>query len=190
MSQFGTCERGCSEQKLELVHAVNSDTLEAFSAESGVNTKAFRAVAEELVSRRPGADEYETAYRAVQHAARASLRSNPAPVPPIADWEEPAERATTWWCAECGGIDAPQPCLGICIWRPVDWVNANLYEQQRTRALAELDTEQSLRLLLRRIASVTPRPGQWEGNWRAVEIQVRQTLQACKDADESTTSSR
>lgn len=60
-------------------------------------------------------------------------------------WDEPAERTTTWWCAGCGGIDAPQPCLGICIWRPIDWVNANLYGRDGRRAVAERDMEMRLR---------------------------------------------
>jgi hypothetical protein len=69
--------------------------------------------------------------------------------------------ATTWWCAGCGGIDAPQRCLGICVWRPVEWVNRTRYSEERACALAQLDTERRLRQLLRRIAFVTPRAGQW-----------------------------
>jgi hypothetical protein len=29
--------------------------------------------------------------------------------------DDAAEVAVTWWCPECGGLDAPQPCLGSCL---------------------------------------------------------------------------
>jgi hypothetical protein len=180
MSQFGTCEGGCTEQKLELVPAGHYDRSTALAASTHIGAEAFRAVAKELASRQPGADEWEAAYRSVQEAARISLRRYPEINAQDLDWDEPPELATTWWCARCGGIDAPQPCLGICVWRRVEWVNATLCEQQRARTLVERDAERRLCLLLRRVASVTPRVGQWERGWRALEAQARQTLQACK----------
>jgi hypothetical protein len=95
--------------------------------------------------------------------------------------EEPIEFATTWWRAARGGIDAPQPCLGICVWRDVEWVNRTRYLEERARILAERDTERRLRGLVRRVASVTPRAGHWELGWRAIEGQAREALQASQD---------
>ena len=93
----------------------------------------------------------------------------------------PLECATVWWCAECGGIDAPQPCLGICVWRRVEWVNVTSYLEQRAAAHAERDTERRLRALVRRIASVTPRAGHWERGWRALEAQAQEVFHAGED---------
>jgi hypothetical protein len=187
MSQPGTCDRGCSEQKLELVPAGSHDRLTALAASARIGAEVFRAIAEELASRQPGPDEWEAAYRSVQEAARLSLRRRPEVNAPDLDRDEWPELATTWWCAGCGAIDAPQPCLGICIWRRVEWVNAILYERERARALAERDTERSLRLLLHRVASVTPRVGQWELGWRALAAQAVQGLNTINTRIASTT---
>ena len=93
-----------------------------------------------------------------------------------AELQGPAESATTSWCAACGGIDAPQPCLGIRIWRPVDWVNRAVYEQQRERVLAEREMELRLSRLPRRLASVTPRHGRWERGWRVLRAEAQEAL--------------
>ena len=180
MGRFGTCEIGCSEQKLELVRAAAHDSLEAFRSAARARRAAFVTVVEKLASRQP-TGEWETAYRSLQDDARAALRRHPDPEDKI-DWDEPAEPATTWWCAACGGIDAPQPCLGICVWRQVEWVSRSRYEQARERALSEREQERRLRQLLRRIASTTPRPDHWEDTWHALQISVERTLETCARA--------
>jgi hypothetical protein len=94
-------------------------------------------------------------------------------------FDEPAEHVTTWWCAESGGIDAPQPCLGVCIWCPADWVNRAVYEAERSRAAGERDAERALVRVLRCVASVTPLDDQWERNWLALQAEARGALDAC-----------
>jgi hypothetical protein len=182
MSQVGTCERGCSEHKLELVPAGHYDHLTAIAADARTHTAAFTVIAERLATHQPRPEKYKDAYQSVQQAARLTLRAYPDHSTQGQDSDQPAEPVTTWWCAQCGGIDAPQPCLGICIWHRIEWVTAALHQQQWTRLIAERDTEQRLRLLLRFIASVTPRDSQWERGWHALEAHARQTLDACKDA--------
>jgi len=189
ISQPGTCDRSCAEQKLELVPAGSHDRPTALAANAPIGAEAFRAITEELAARQPGPDECEAAYRSVQEAARLCLRRYPEINAKNLDRDEPPELATAWWCPRCGGIDAPQPCLGICIWRNVEWVNATLYQQQRARARADRDTELCLRLLLRRVASVTPRAGQWERGWHALEAQAVQGLNTINTRIASTTSS-
>lgn len=82
--------------------------------------------------------------------------------------------AITWWCARCGGLDAPQPCLGICIWHEIDWVTKDIYEQRRAELQAIHETERRLRRVVLHLAWVTPRTGQWELTWH--------TLRAAADA--------
>jgi hypothetical protein len=180
MAQFGTCAGGCGEQKLELVPAGQYDRVAALASSAHLRAEAFGAVAQELVSRQPGAEQWETAYRSLQDVARITLRRYPEVEVLDVDWDEPVEFATTWWCARCGGIDAPQPCLGICVWRPVEWVNRTTYLAETEVALVERDTERRYRKLVRRVASVTPRAGQWERGWRALEAQGHK-IQARKD---------
>lgn len=173
MSEYGTCESGCSESKLDLVRAVDLDTIQALASETDARVSAYRAVAEELAMSRPSPSEYETTYRSLQTAARAVLRRYAAN-----DQQRLAEpdRATTWWCSGCGGIDAPQPCLGICIWRRIDWVNAQIYDREHKRAVAGRDTELRLRALLRPVASITPRERQWKLGWRTMRAQAQRSL--------------
>jgi hypothetical protein len=98
---------------------------------------------------------------------------------------EPPDRLTIPACIGCGA--APQPCIGVCIWRPAQWVNAASYEAERCRALADRQAERcraladrqaerSLTALLRMLAFTTPRTGQWERNWRALQSRARHAL--------------
>jgi hypothetical protein len=176
MAQFGTCDSGCSEQKLELVRAAAHDSLAALASSADARAGAFRSVAEELAWHQPAGEDRQDAYRALQDKARATLHRHPSVDGQDVELEEPAEPATTWWCAECGGIDAPHPCLGICVWRPVEWVNRVVYAYQRKRVLAERERELRLRRLLRRVASVTPREGQWERGWRVLQADGQEAL--------------
>lgn len=185
MGRFGTCDGGCGEQKLELVPAVQYDALAAVASSARVRLEGFGDVVEELALRQPGAEEWELAYRSLQDIARIALRRYPEVDAEDVDWDEPVEFATTWWCAGCGGIDAPQPCLGICVWRSVEWVNGVRYLEQRAGALVERNTEQRLRGLVRRVAFVTPRAGHWERGWRAFEAQAQVMFQACQNDAQS-----
>lgn len=180
MGTFGTCEGSCREQRRDLVRAAAADYVSGIASDAQRRAEVFRAVAEQLASVEPAVGGWEAAYRVQQERARSALRQHPRPDSDDSALAEPAAVATTWWCPECGGIDAPQPCLGICVWRPVDWVDRALYEQERERALAEDRAEQRLRRLLRRIVSVTPRPGQWERGWRVLQDEARPALESVR----------
>jgi hypothetical protein len=172
MSRFATCESDCSEQRLDLVRAVAYDALIAAEQAARARTEALRSVVEELLRDQPQSGEWEARYRAVRADARDALRSAAIVDEPGIDVREPAEAATTWWCAECGGIDAPQPCLGICVWHEVEWVRSDAYESRRKDVLAVIEVERRVTALLRRVAWVTPREGQWERCWAALQAQA------------------
>lgn len=188
MGEFGTCATGCSEQKLELVRAAAHDKVVAIGTGARVRAEAFRSIAEKLATVKPAPTEFEAAYRSIQREARNALRRHADPGSAGIDLEQPSEAAITWWCPACGGLDAPQDCLGICVWRRVEWVRRSLYERERKRAALECADERGLRELLRRIAYVTPRPEQWQRGWIAIQADVRQALTARKaDCEPSTT---
>ena len=130
---------------------------------------AFGAIALRLAADDPTAAEVERAYRSLQAQARTAMRAHPEGGD---DWTRPAEPTTTWWCPECGGLDAPQPCIGVCIKRPAEWVNHDVYERERGQALRLLELERRLRPLVRRVAFVTPRAGQWERGWRVAQAEA------------------
>ena len=175
MSIFGTCDTGCSEEKFELVRAVADDSLSALRPRVRASLEAFRPVVERLAREQPVPGGWETAYPSLQEEARAALRSHPDVPAGEFDWE-PAEVAITWRCPRCGGIDAPQECLGICVWRQVEWVTHDTYQHKRDQALAEREQERKLRRLLRVIASVTPRHEAWERSWNALRAQASRAV--------------
>ncbi len=182
MLRLGTCESGCREQRLDLVRAAAYDELVAVRRGARACTDAFRAVVEEFVRRQPAAGHYESAYRSVQHQARTVLHRFPDP--PLHDQvlRGPTAPATTSWCGDCGGFDAPQQCLEFCIWRPVEWVKYSSYQQERMLAVSEWLTESRLRQLLRSIASVTPLDGEWQRSWHALRAEARGMLEASNGA--------
>ena len=122
----------------------------------------------------PGPGELRAAYEALQQSARSVLRRSGSAAGDRAD-ELPARAETVivWRCGDCGGVDAPQECIDVCIWGPADWVDAALYEPQRSRAAVDREVERSLAGLLRRFAFTTPREGQWGPGWRAFQSQAR-----------------
>jgi len=162
MSRPGSCELGCgAEERLDLVAAEEHDELVAAVRESEARVQALREAVLPLTAQPADA---ESAYRALQASARALLREQAEPLP----LPEPARVFTTWWCPRCGGVDAPQPCLGICVWRPFEWVAAEDHERMRLRMQEALAEEHRLRALLSRVGAVTPRPGQWGRGWAAL----------------------
>jgi hypothetical protein len=172
MGEWGTCETGCVERKLELVRAEASDAITEVASRAAEHADAFAAVAGELLREGPTGEER---FRSLRDRVRATLAEHPDTARDE-EWAEPSEPAVTWWCEQCGGIDAPQPCLGICVWRPIEWVNRTVYERAREQALAQRARERRLRQLLRQIAAVTPRPDHSAENWSAFAARAREAL--------------
>jgi hypothetical protein len=74
-----------------------------------------------------------------------------------------------WQCIGCGRIDHPQPCVGICQDRKTELVHASDYAEAESR-IAELEG------VLRRIAFTTPRAGEFDAAWRALQRDARKLL--------------
>ncbi len=78
-----------------------------------------------------------------------------------------------WQCIGCGRIEAPQTCIGVCRDRKVFLVGRDEHDA----ALAELDRLRA-RLAeaggyLLRFERATPRAGQWQRAYEALQEQVR-----------------
>ena len=172
MGEYGTCETGCTERKLELVRAGAFDTLVAVAARADARAEALQTVAEELLGEEPADPER---YRSLQARAQSALAEH-RDTDHDEEWAEPSEAAATWWCEACGGIDAPQPCLGVCVWRPVEWVNRTVYEQARENAIVTRERERRLRRLLGQIVAVTPRADHWADTWSVFAARAREAL--------------
>lgn len=73
-----------------------------------------------------------------------------------------AERLKAWECTGCGRLEGQRPCIGICQDRPVELVYAGEYD--------------ALVTLVRQLALATPRAGEWEQSYRALQARARKLL--------------
>ena len=83
------------------------------------------------------------------------------------------EIVKAWQCIGCGKIDAPQTCVGICQDRKVELVYAHEHREAMAgaqTALREMET------LIRQLAWTTPREGEWERSYRALQERARHAL--------------
>lgn len=78
-----------------------------------------------------------------------------------------------WQCIGCGKIEAPQTCVGICQDRKVEFVYAQEHRDEIALAQAR---SRALELLVRQIALTTPRKGEWERSYRALQQRARLVL--------------
>jgi len=82
----------------------------------------------------------------LRDAARAALR---IAVPPR---EHDVRIQQAWGCPHCGRIDAPQPCIGVCMRRPLRVADATEYRRLAQAADALGRQERDLVHLARRPA--------------------------------------
>lgn len=81
-----------------------------------------------------------------------------------------------WQCIGCGKIEAPQTCIGICQDRKVEFVYAFEHEEALVQARAAQRRVEALAALVRRLAWTTPRAGEWERSYRALQREARDAL--------------
>jgi hypothetical protein len=178
MREFGTCAGVCREERVELVTAAEYDSLVAMSKEQAGRLSSWLALVEQIAT----APRSETAYAALRERAR----REPHRLGPDPAWEPTRNEPTVVWrCPDCGGLEAPQPCIDVCIWGPAEWVDASAFEGEYTRAVREHELERTLASLVRRFASVAPRDHRWEPNLDAFCAQAERLLAAGKLVESS-----
>lgn len=171
MGRPSGCPAGCREERLDLVPAVAGDRVKAIIAGAPDRQDALRVALRELIGA-PGAESPEAAFALAQTSARSALGARGC-LPRLFQPEDPV---TTWWCPDCGGLEAPQPCLGVCVWRRAEWVPAEEFGRARERANTLIDREQALRGPLARLSTITPRPGRWGESLEALQAAARAAL--------------
>jgi hypothetical protein len=141
------CLGTCIDRRLDLVRADQHAT-------AGAAVSALEhALADRrtLVERLARAVPPETEWEALRALARAALR---APPPPTA-----GEVVTTWACDSCGRIEAPQPCIGVCIRPETPMIDAAEHDAVIAEAEAVQRALEQLAPPLRLLAWTAPRPG-------------------------------
>lgn len=99
------------------------------------------------------------------------------------------EHVKAWQCIGCGRIEAPQECVGVCEFKRLEMVY--LFEHEQALA-AERARCEPLEALVRHLARITPREGEFERSWRALQEQARRAIadyEAKGAADAASTSS-
>ncbi len=90
-----------------------------------------------------------------------------------------SEYITAWQCIGCGKIEAPQPCIGVCQDRKVLLVGLDEHQQALDEIQRVYGQLQDLQDVLTRLARSTPRAGQWEPSYLALQAQARDVLARC-----------
>jgi hypothetical protein len=175
MREFATCEGICRERKLELVASDEYDELVDAATASRSRIQALLPIVTELASGPPRRPDPGGRYESLRGRARVVL-NEAAPLSREAIAASSAETTAVWRCPDCGGLEETQPCIGVCIWRPVDWVELSAFESERARALKDLELERALFALLTRFTRVRPREGKSKRNWLAFQSQAQLVL--------------
>ena len=81
-----------------------------------------------------------------------------------------------WQCIGCGKIEAPQPCIGVCRDRKILMVAKDEHERVAAELAAARTLVRTAIDMLGRVAHSTPREGQWERSYRALQEQARAAI--------------
>jgi hypothetical protein len=100
-----------------------------------------------------------------------------------ADPVDGIERIAARQCIGCGRLEGPQPCVGVCQDRKVTLVAADAYDAALARLKKAEARLASLESLARRMALSTPRNGEWEKSFRALQDEARRAMRDPPAAD-------
>ena len=93
-----------------------------------------------------------------------------------------ADYVRAWQCIGCGSIEAPQTCIGVCEHRKVQFVYAFEHEAALARERQRADALESV---VRQLARTSPRQGEFERSYRALQELARRALSSlAQRADE------
>jgi hypothetical protein len=83
------------------------------------------------------------------------------------------ERVKAWQCIGCGRIEAPQTCVGVCEFNRIEMIYAFEHEQALEAERARCARFEAL---VRQLARITPRAGEWERSYRALQEQAKRAV--------------
>ena len=158
------CLGTCVDRRLELVRA--GEHAAAVTALAGLERSCddLRTLVERLARVAPAEDEWEP----LRARARGALRG--------ADELSPADVVTAWACDSCGRIEAPQPCIGVCIRPETAMVPAAEHQAVLDRAAVARSERGRLAPPVRQLAWSTPRAGRFQDAARALQAAARAAL--------------
>lgn len=162
-SHEAQCSDGCTDLPLDLVDvddlvaiATRAEALEERVAE-------LREVARALI------DE-PVDWTGSQERARAAVLIA-VPAAPEVDVIE------GWGCPRCGRVDAPQPCLGICVRRPGLVADIAEYREYAAQAQRTAEVDRTLSAFVHVVGGVHPRPGREQQTVESLRARARTLLE-------------
>ncbi len=178
MGNAAECLGACDFRKLDVVSAQeHADLLERLAAITD-HVEGLTAIAREIAALAEPARDFERGYRELQTRAREILRST---VVAEINADAESDRSVVWLCACCGQVEAPQPCLGVCIRRDGEFVRGGDHDKLAAAFGSAHRTAKILTAFVRRFAWVSPRAGQWRQTRDAFRRQVIELLQSSTD---------
>jgi hypothetical protein len=145
-SHEAQCPDGCSDLPLDLVDVDDLVTIATRAEALEERVAELREVARVL------AEDDPVDWPAVQERARAAVRIE-VPEAPEVDVIE------GWGCPRCGRVDAPQPCLGICVRRPGLVADITEYREYAAEAQGAAEADRLLTAFAHVVGGLHPRPG-------------------------------
>lgn len=172
MSLPSGCPGGCGpERKLELVAGADVDLLLDLAARSRQRAEALAAVVQDFVESSTGATG------GPGEPARAALRAHEEALPAaVGQMAAAAETVVAWWCERCGGLEAPAPCVGVCIRQPAQWATLGEWEEAHAAAADVHEVELQLARTARALLFTRARAGREREHRRALRTTARRAL--------------
>ncbi|HEX5813027.1 MAG TPA: hypothetical protein VFY38_13030 [Pseudonocardia sp.] len=163
-SHDAQCADGCPDLPLDLV---DIDDLVAIATRAEALEDRIAALRETVCAL--AADD-PMDWTAVQERARAAVLIA-VPEAPEVDVIE------GWGCPRCGRVDAPQPCLGICVRRPGLVADVAEYRDYAGHAQRMAETDRALMAFAHVVGGVHPRPGREQQTVASLRSRARELLE-------------
>jgi hypothetical protein len=167
-SHNAECADGCTDLPLDLVDvddlvaiATRAEALEERVAE-------LREVARALV------EDDSVDWTQVRERARAAVLLAVPEAPEV-------DVIDAWGCPRCGRVDAPQPCLGICIRRPGLVADVAEYREYAAHAERVAESDRALSAFAHVVGGVHPRPGREQQTVEGLRGRARELLDRTAD---------
>jgi hypothetical protein len=163
-SHEAQCADGCTDRPLDLVDV---DDLVAIATRAEALEERVAALCETV---RALAEDDPVDLTAVQERARAAV------LIAVPETPEP-EVIEGWGCPRCGRVDAPQPCLGICVRRPGLVADVAEYREYAAQAQCTAESDGLLSAFAHVVAGVHPRPGREQQTVESLRSRARELLE-------------
>jgi hypothetical protein len=163
-SHEARCSDGCTDLPLDLVDV---DDLVAIATRAEALEERVTELRE--VARRLAEDD-PVDWPEVQERARAAVLIAVPDAPEV-------DVIEGWGCPRCGRVDAPQPCLGICVRRPGLVADITEYREYAAQAQRTAEADRALAAFAHLVAGIHPRAGREQQTVDGLRVRARALLE-------------